>query len=72
MCAIFGLIDYKKAFSVRQREQILRVLSNECEERGTDATGYAFNTNLRLKLEEKIKCDRRQKVIMSYVFLSPV
>ncbi len=53
MCAIFGLIDYKKAFSVRQREQILRVLSNECEERGTDATGYAFNKSNGLTIYKR-------------------
>ena len=38
MCAVFGLIDYEKVFSTKQREQILRVLSKECEVRGTDAT----------------------------------
>ena len=43
MCAVFGLIDYGKCFSAKQRERILKVLSKECEERGTDATGFAFN-----------------------------
>lgn len=43
MCAIFGLIDYGRRFSAWQREKILKVLSKECEERGTDATGFAFN-----------------------------
>ncbi len=44
MCAIFGLIDYAKCFTAKQRERVLKVLSKECEERGTDATGFAFNT----------------------------
>ncbi|MBD5112362.1 MAG: hypothetical protein HDT42_07515 [Ruminococcaceae bacterium] len=53
MCAIFGLIDYGKTFNSRQREQILRVISVECEERGIDATGYAFNENGKLKIVKK-------------------
>ena len=53
MCAVFGLIDYGKTFNSRQREQILRVLSVECEERGIDATGYAFNENGKLKIVKK-------------------
>ncbi len=44
MCAIFGLIDYKKVFSAAQRECFINVLANECEIRGTDATGFAFNS----------------------------
>lgn len=50
MCAVFGLIDYKNAFTSKQREQILRVLSKECEVRGTDATGFAFNSKNELKI----------------------
>lgn len=43
MCAIFGLIDYDKAFTAQQREVILNTLAQECEVRGTDATGFAYN-----------------------------
>ena len=50
MCAIFGLIDYNRVFSAHQRECILKVLSEECEVRGVDATGFAFNSNGRLKI----------------------
>lgn len=50
MCAILGLIDYENIFTPRQREQILRVLSKECEVRGTDATGFAFNSRNELKI----------------------
>lgn len=53
MCAIFGLIDYGKTLKTHERERILRVLSIECEERGTDATGYAFNENGKLKIVKK-------------------
>lgn len=53
MCAIFGLIDHGKILKSYERELILRVLSTECEERGTDATGYAFNENGKLKIVKK-------------------
>ena len=51
MCAIFGLIDYNHTLNAKQREKLLRVLSEECEERGTDATGYAFNHNGKLTIQ---------------------
>ena len=50
MCAIFGLIDYNHTLNAKQREKLLSVLSEECEERGTDATGYAFNHNGKLTI----------------------
>lgn len=53
MCAVFGLIDYNRTFTAKQREKLLRVLSEECEERGTDATGYAFNTNGKLTIYKR-------------------
>lgn len=40
MCAIFGLIDYRKIFTATQRECFISVLALECEIRGTDATGF--------------------------------
>ena len=43
MCAIFGLLDYEHRLTTRAKEKILKVLSKECEIRGTDATGFAFN-----------------------------
>ena len=48
MCAIFGLMDYNHTLNAKQREKLLHILSKECEERGTDATGYAFNHNDKL------------------------
>ena len=50
MCAIFGLIDYENIFNSRQRERIIHALSVECEIRGTDATGFAFNSDGRLRI----------------------
>lgn len=48
MCAVFGLIDYNHLLSTKAKEKILKVLSKECEARGTDATGYAFNNANKL------------------------
>ena len=45
MCAIFGLMDYEHRLTTRAKEKILKVLSKECEVRGTDATGFAYNHN---------------------------
>ena len=53
MCAVFGLIDYNRAFATKQREKLLKVLSRECEIRGTDATGFAFNTRERLTIYKR-------------------
>ena len=44
MCAIFGLIDYENVLTPKHRTKILSVLSRECEVRGTDATGFAYNS----------------------------
>jgi len=53
MCAIFGLIDYANKLSVKQRCKIISVLSKECEVRGTDATGIAYNSNGRLHIYKR-------------------
>lgn len=50
MCALFGLIDYGNKFSARQRAKIISVLSKECEVRGTDAAGIAYNSNGKLHI----------------------
>lgn len=53
MCAVFGLIDYNRAFTTKQREKLLKVLSRECEIRGTDATGFVFNTREHLTVYKR-------------------
>lgn len=50
MCAVFGLIDYGKVFKASQRERIIHELSAECEIRGTDATGFAYNSGNNLRI----------------------
>ena len=53
MCALFGLIDYGNKFSARQRAKIISVLSKECEIRGTDATGIAYNSGGKLYIYKR-------------------
>jgi len=45
MCALFGIHDYGDCFTNRQKNIIMAVLSQECETRGTDATGIAYVKN---------------------------
>lgn len=45
MCSLFGFIDYGHQLSRKQRSRLLSVLSTVCEERGTDATGIAYNVD---------------------------
>lgn len=47
MCCLFGFVDYGHQLSRKQRSQLLTVLSTACEERGTDATGIAYNSDGR-------------------------
>ena len=43
MCSLFGFLDYGHQLSRKARHRLLSVLSAACEERGTDATGIAYN-----------------------------
>lgn len=45
MCCLFGFVDYGHQLSRKQRSRLLSVLSTACEERGTDATGIAYNVD---------------------------
>lgn len=53
MYCLFGLIDYNKCLSIKQKEKIIRVLSRECEERGTDATGIAYLSGNKMNIYKK-------------------
>ena len=53
VCALFGIHDYSNSFSSRQKNIILSVLSQECQVRGTDATGIAFVRNKRLEIYKR-------------------
>ena len=53
MCCLFGLIDSRNQFGAKEKSRILSVLSTECEERGTDATGIAYNTSRGLQIYKR-------------------
>ena len=53
MCSLFGLIDYQNALTTRQKNRILQVLAKECEVRGTDATGIAYNFSGSIKVYKR-------------------
>lgn len=50
MCCLFGMIDYGSSLTVSQRNHVISVLSKECEARGTDAAGIAYNHDGSLRI----------------------
>lgn len=50
MCSLFGFVDYGHQLSRKARHRLLTVLSVACEDRGTDATGIAYNYDGRLHI----------------------
>lgn len=50
MCCLFGMADYGNCFTGRQKAYILSTLATECEARGTDATGVAYNSGGQLRI----------------------
>lgn len=61
MCCLFGLLDYQHGLSLESRSHILRILSNTCEERGTDATGIAYLTRGRLYIQKAPRAAHRMR-----------
>lgn len=53
MCCLFGLIDYNNTFSAKEKNRLIKILSTECEARGIDATGIAFNTESGLHISKR-------------------
>ena len=53
MCCLFGIFDYGHKLSRKEKTKILSVLSVACEERGTDATGIAYNSGGSLKIYKR-------------------
>ena len=53
MCSLFGMIDYNKRLTARQKDSILNTLARECEVRGTDATGIAYNIAGRMQIYKR-------------------
>ena len=53
MCCLFGILDYGGKLSRKEKTKILSVLSVACEERGTDATGIAYNSGDCLRVYKR-------------------
>lgn len=53
MCCLFGMVDYGHILPQKRKHQILTVLAAECEARGTDATGIAYNSRGTLHIYKK-------------------
>lgn len=50
MCCLFGFVDYGHKLTRKERLRLLSTLSTACEERGTDATGIAYNFGGKLHI----------------------
>lgn len=53
MCCLFGFLDYGNKLNEKQKNKFISILSKECEERGTDATGISFNATDGLHVHKK-------------------
>ena len=68
MCSLFGLIDYNKKLTTRQKNKILNTLARECEVRGTDATGISYNFAGRMRIYKRpLPAHKMHLHIPSYV-----
>ncbi len=61
MCCLFGMIDYGRNFSGKQKTKMLSVLARECEVRGTDATGIAYIYNNGIQVYKRPWPARRMR-----------
>ena len=50
MCCLFGLIDYGRILTAKQKNRMVSILAAACEDRGTDATGIAYNSGGKLRI----------------------
>lgn len=68
MCSLFGLIDFDKRLTAKQKNRILNTLARECEVRGTDATGIAYNFAGRMRIYKRpLPAHKMHLHIPSYV-----
>ena len=65
MCSLFGLIDFKECLSTHTKNKILNILARECQVRGTDATGIAYNFNDRLRIYSLTRTTTRSLVTLT-------
>jgi len=53
MCSLFGILNYANNLNKEQINTIIKVLASECEVRGVDATGIAYNKDNRLTVYKR-------------------
>ena len=68
MCSLFGMIDFDKRLTAKQKNRILNTLARECEVRGTNATGIAYNFAGRMRIYKRpLPAHKMHLHIPSYV-----
>lgn len=55
MCALFGFLDYGKKIPLKALQKLVQALANASEERGTHASGIAYNHDNRLTIYKRPK-----------------
>lgn len=53
MCCLFGIIDHRHSLTARQKNRLLSALATAAEDRGTDATGIAYNSDGKLRVYKR-------------------
>ena len=53
MCCLFGLFDYRRSLTMKQKNRILAALAAASEARGTDATGIAYHSGGQLHIYKR-------------------
>ena len=53
MCCLFGIYDYSHSLTAAQKKRLVSALAVASEDRGTDATGIAYNHNGHLTVYKR-------------------
>lgn len=61
MCCLFGMVDVKRSLPTAEKVRIISTLGKASEARGTDATGYAYNSQGRLQIVKQPLPARRMR-----------
>lgn len=61
MCCLFGFTDYNQSLTLNQKQILTALLAVESEERGTDATGIAYNGSHRLTVYKQPLSARKMR-----------
>lgn len=64
MCCLFGILDYGNSLTAQQRAAMLSILATECEARGTDATGIAYNSGGKLRIYKRPKAAHTLRFVL--------